>query len=403
MTTQAFSGLKVVEWGEFISGPYCGKMLADLGAEVIKIERPGLGDKARSHGPFPQDIPHPEKSGTFLYLNTNKLGVTLNVRSTTGAEIFKQLVKQADILVENNPPHEVEKLGFNYESLKKLNPRLVMTSITPFGQTGPYRDYKSCNLVSFHFSGMAYLNPSCGVDDIEQKPPLRGPENQSGLVAGLSGAIATMSAIFASHATGLGQHVDISEQEALDNVMRITLGTYVLEEVHWTRYRPTPLSEIYHCNDGLVYMVLDQDKTWLSWVEAMGNPEWAMSELFKDQVSRRENRDAGKMMMEEWTKEHTVDEVVRAAEARRIPCKPVNTVKESVSSELLADRDYFVEVDHKAAGKFKYPGAPCKLSLTPWRVEHPAPLLGEHNEEIYCGRLGYMRQDLVTMRAQGII
>lgn len=403
MTMQALSGLKVVEWGEFISGPYCGKLLADLGAEVIKIERPGLGDKARSHGPFPQDIPHPEKSGTFLYLNTNKLGVTLNVRSTTGAEIFKQLVKQADILVENNPPREVEELGFDYESLKKLNPRLVMTSITPFGQTGPYRDYKSCDLISFHVSGMAYLNPSCGVDDIEQKPPLRGPENQSNLVAGLSGAIATMSAIFSSHATGLGQHVDISEQEALANVMRITLGTYVLEDVAWTRYRPVPLSEIYHCNDGLVYMVLDQDKTWLSWVEAMGNPEWAMSELFQDQVSRRENRDAGKMMIEEWTKEHTVNEIVCAAEARRIPCKAVNTVKESVSSELLADRGYFVEVDHKAAGKFQYPGAPCKLSLTPWRVERPAPLLGQHNEDVFCGRLGYTRQDLVTMRAQGAI
>jgi len=406
MTTQALSGLKVIERGEFISGPYCGKLLADLGAEVIKIERPGLGDKARSHGPFPQDIPHPEKSGTFLYLNTNKLGVTLNVRSTTGAEIFKQLVKQADILVDNNPPREVEELGFNYESLKKLNPRLVMTSITPFGQTGPYRDYKSCDLVSFHFSGMAYLNPSDGVNDIEQEPPLMGPPNQGDIVAGLTAAVATLSAVFARHMTGSGQHVDLSQYEALASMTRHQLGNYTVEQFPWIREkekRPHASSDIYQCVDGLVYIICGDDRIWERWVEAMGNPEWAMSEVFLDITSRRENRDAAKIMIEEWTKERTVDDVVRIAEAARVPCRPLNTVKESVNSELLEARGHFVDVTHDVAGKFKYPGAPYKLSGTPWRVEHPAPLLGQHNEAVYCGRLGYTTTDLLIMRAQGVI
>ncbi len=149
MDREALSGLKMLEYGEFISGPYCGKLLADLGAEVIKVEQPGLGDKARRWGPFPQDLPHPEKSGLFLCLNTNKSGVTLNLSSNAGVKIFKELVKQVDVLVENNLPKEMERLGLDYESLHQINPRLVVTSITPFGQTGPYRDYKGCDLIGF--------------------------------------------------------------------------------------------------------------------------------------------------------------------------------------------------------------------------------------------------------------
>ncbi len=406
MTSQALSGLKVVEWTEFVSGPYCGKLLADLGAEVIKVEKPGLGDKARSYGPFPQGIPHPEKSGLFLYLNTNKLGATLNVESTTGMQIFKELIKQADILIENKPPREVEELGFDYQSLKNLNPGLVMTSITPFGQAGPYRDYKACDLISFHTSGLAFINPSDGVDDIEKKAPLRGATLQADLVAGLSGAIATMSALFARQITGLGQHVDLSEQEALASFMRRELGVFTVEEMGWMRLKgtqPGMASDIYQCSDGRIYLICFHDRTWEPWVEFMGNPDWATSELFADMASRRENWDAAKAMIEEWTKEHTVDEIVHATEAMRIPCKPINTAKEIVESELLEARDYFAEVDHKQAGKVKFPGAPYKLSETPWRVEHPAPLLGEHNEKVYCDRLGYTKQDLVRMRAGGAI
>jgi crotonobetainyl-CoA:carnitine CoA-transferase CaiB-like acyl-CoA transferase len=402
----ALNGLKVVEWSEFISGPYCGKLLADLGAEVVKVEKPGYGDKARSYGPFPQDIPHPEKSGLFLYLNTSKLGATLNVGSTTGAHIFKELMKQADIVIENNSPREVEKLGLNYETLKKLNPRLVMTSITSFGQTGPYRDYKACDLTSFHISGLAFMNPAGGVDDIEQEPPLRGKAYQSDFLAGLSGAIATMSAIFARQATGSGQLVDLSEQEALASMIRRDLGAVTHEGFTRTRIKgaqPSAETVLGQCNDGHFFVVCNTDRFWANWVEVMGNPDWAESELFQDRASRRENWDAAKIMIEEWAKEKTVDEIVRAAQAKRVPCTPVNTIKESVNSGLLADRDYFTEVDHKEAGKVKYPGAPYKLSLTPWHVERPAPLLGEHNEEIYCGRLGYTRQDLVVMRAEGVI
>ena len=404
MNRQALSGLKIVEWSDFVSGPYCGKLLADLGAEITKIEEPGAGDKARSHGPFPHDIPHPEKSGTFLYLNTNKLGVTLNVETRTGGEVFAKLLSGTDILIVNHHPGKVERLGCGYEDLKGVNPALVMTSISPYGQSGPYRDYISCNLVSFHASGMAYINPSDGVDDVERDPPLMGPANQGDLVAGLTAAVATMSAVFARRMTGRGQHVDLSQQEALASMTRHQLGNYTVEGLPWPRAKAARRpSEVYRCSDGLVYLICGDERMWERWVEAMGNPEWAMTELFQDRALRRENWDAGKAMVEAWTMERTVDEVVRLAEGCRVPCKAINTVKESVNSDLLATRGHFVDIRHGKAGCIKYPGAPYKLSRTPCQVKRPAPLLGEHNEEVYCGRLGYTRQDLIVMRAQGVI
>ncbi|MBE0481506.1 MAG: CoA transferase, partial [Dehalococcoidia bacterium] len=155
MTEQALAGLKVVEFGEFIAAPYCTKLMADLGAEVIKIERPSFGDESRKFGPFPGDDPHPERSGLFLYLNANKLGVTLDLHSATGQDILKQLLKDADILVESNFPGEMKELGLDYASLREVNPRLIVTSITPYGQTGPYRDYKGYAINTAALGGMS--------------------------------------------------------------------------------------------------------------------------------------------------------------------------------------------------------------------------------------------------------
>lgn len=402
----ALSDLKVVEWGEFVSAPYCGKLLADLGAEVVKVEKPGHGDRSRSYGPFPQDLPHAERSGLFLYLNTNKLGVTLNWASVTGAEIFKELVARADILIENHSPREVAELGFDYDRLKEVNPRLVMTSITPFGQSGPYRDYKACDLVTFHISGLAYMNPSGGVDDIESEPPLRGKALQADFLAGLSGAVATMSAVFAGRATGRGQHVDLSQHEALASIIRRDLGAVTYEGLARVRVKgaqPSSETLLGQCRDGQFFVVCNTDRFWANWVGVMGNPEWATSELFQNRAARRENWDAAKIMIEEWARDKSLDEVVRAAQARRVPCMPVNTVRESTDSELLAAREYFAEADHEHAGRVRFPGAPYKLSQTPWQVERHAPLLGQHNAEILCERLGYSRQDLAVMKAEGVI
>ena len=171
MTQQALSGVKVLEFSDFISGPYCGKLLSNMGAQVIKVEKPGLGDKARRWGPFPQHLPHPEKSGLFLFLNTNKSGITLNLETALGRKIFKQLIRWADILIEDHSVKEMRQLGLNYAAVKKINPSLIMTSITPFGQTGPFKDYKGNDLIAAHAGTEAFGNPDEGVKDPASMPP----------------------------------------------------------------------------------------------------------------------------------------------------------------------------------------------------------------------------------------
>jgi CoA:oxalate CoA-transferase len=406
VSKEALSGLKVLEYSDFISGPYCGKLLADLGAEVIKVEKPGVGDRARSWGPFHQSIPDQEKSGLFLYLNTNKLSVTLNVRSVAGSKIFRELVKWADIIVENNLPQEMKKLNLDYENLHQINPRLVVTSITPFGQTGPYRDYKGSDLITFNMGGDAYLNPSGGVEDAEQQPPLKVPAHTGDFLAGLGAGISSMSAVIAQHMTGLGQHVDLSQQEAMVHMVCHQIGDYTSEGTTYKRKKAeqsTGAAEVQTSKNGYIFMLMFGEAAWTSLVEMMGNPDWTKSEQYKDISLRRTKMGEINQRVAEWVSQHTNEEIMQLAQNKRIPVTPLNTIKETIESEQLKVREFFVEIDHKEAGKITYPGAPYKLSGTPWRIKSPAPLLGEHNKEIYCQMLGYNDQDLVKMRQAGII
>ena len=405
MNNEALSGLKVIEHSEFISGPFCGKLLADLGAEVIKVEPPGSGDKARRWGPFPQNIPHPEKSGLFLYLNTNKLGITLSLGSDAGRKIFRELVKQTDIIVENNPPQAIKALGLDYQNLHKINPAVVVTSITPFGQTGPYRDYKGCDLIVNHMSGEAYTNPESGVDDIEQQPPLNPPSHASDYYAGLIGAINTMSAIIARQVTGLGQHIDLSQQEAMAYVLCHQFDNYFDNNVSFYREtsRKSFLTSEYACKNGYIMVSTFTDAFWTSLVDMMGNPDWTKSEAYQTASSRRKHLGMIKPKVKEWMKEHTVEEITQLAQVHRAACVPIQSVKEAVNSDLLAARNFFVEVNHKEAGKVKFPGAPYKLSETPWKVKRPAPMMCEHNDEVYGKILGYSKDDLLKMKQTGVI
>ena len=403
MSGQALSDLKVVEYSEFVAGPYCGRLLAGLGAEIIKVEKPGLGDKARSWGPFAQDLPHPEKSGLFLFLNMNKLGVTLNVESAEGAKIFKELVKWADVLIESNPPKEMARLGLDYESLSRLNPSLVMTSITPFGQTGPYRDYKGSDLIGSHMGGEAFGNPAEGVDNVEQEPPLKAPMHTNDFMTGLSAAVCTMSAVVGRQSNGTGQHIDLSQQEALASVGRQELAFYLCEGTPHTRQkgRKRRGGILYPCKDG--YVCIWAGPFLKQLIEMIGSPDWANTELFRDPTLLAQYMEEFNRLVSVWTMEHTREEINQAAIAKGVPCSPVRSVEELVNDEQLAFREFFVEIDHPVAGKLKYPGAPYKLSATPWKAERPAPLLGEYNEQVYCQMLGYGRPDLARMRQAGVI
>jgi len=403
MRDRALGGLKVLEYAQLVTGPYCTKLLGDLGAEVIKIEEPGIGDEARRRGPFLNDTPHPERSGLFLYVNTNKLGITLRVGTATGKKIFRELVKEADILVEDKPPGVMKELGLDYESLRGINPRLVMTSITPFGQTGPYKDYKAYHLNVVHASGGGYLHP------IESPNLEREPIKGGGLLdeysSGVTAAVGTLGALYVQRMTGEGQHVDVSKQEAVASLDRVVLGQYPNEGIVPQRVpiRPSP-NAILPCQDGYVLAGgILQDDQWEATKRLMGNPEWAEDEKFSDESSRIEHMPEISLHLREWVLPQYKEEFYHQGQAGGSPVAIVRTAEEVVNSKQFKARRFFVEIDHPEAGRLEYPSVPYSFSETPYRVIRPAPLLGQHNEEIYCQRLGYSQQELVRIREAGII
>ncbi len=403
MTEQALSGLKVLECCQFVAGPYCTKLLGDFGSEVIKIESPEDGDEARSRGPFLDDIPHQERSGLFLYLNTSKLGVTLNLRSATGQKAFRDLVKMADILVEDNQPGLMKELGLDYDSLKVINPQLVMTSITPFGQTGPYRDYKAYHLNVFHASGQGYLLPSF-MSNLDREP-VKTAGFMGDYDCGMNAALVTLGAIFARQSIGCGQYIDVSKQDCLATMQRVEIGEYPnLGEVEdrTTIYKMT-LGWPTLCRNGFISLEAAEDHMWNGLVQAMGNPEWANEEWCRDSENRRKNFAKVLSLVQEWTVNRTKEEIEHKLQELGCPAAPINTTEDLVNSEQFKSREFFVDLEHSQAGKLRYPGAPFKFLETPWKVSRPSPLLGEHNEEIYCKRLGYSKQDLDKMRQAGVI
>ena len=398
MREQALSGVRVLDLTHYIAGPYCTKLLADYGAEVIKIEKPGVGDGARRIGPFYKDDPHPEKSGLFLYLNTNKLGITLNLKSVTGLNIFKQLVKDVDIVVENFSPRVMPSLGLSYENLEKLNPRLIMTSISNFGQSGPYRDYKASEIVADAMGG--WMN----IIGHPEREPLKPGGNQAQFVAGLFGAVATMTALYYQEMTGIGQHIDISIMEAVLYIqMNITqLYSYNKEirkragNVVWP-----PPGSILPCQDGYIGAIAVTTAQWQTLCHWMGMPELIEDPRFATAVDRAEHLDELNAILISWLVGHSQDELYHEAQRRRLPFAPPASAKMLLESEHLKERGYFVEVEHPYTGETCYPGAQFTMGNLPYRLRR-APLLGEHNEQVYA-RLGYSRDDLIRLREQGVI
>jgi crotonobetainyl-CoA:carnitine CoA-transferase CaiB-like acyl-CoA transferase len=403
LAEQALSGLKVVEYGWFISAPYCTKLMADMGAEVIKVEEPGNGDEARAYGPFPDDVPHLERGGLFLYLNGSKLGVTLNVGTATGRDMLLELVKGADVFVENNFPGDMTELGLDYPSLREVNPRLIVTSITPFGQSGPYRDYKGYAL---NTAGLGGQTMRTGEADRE---PLAPALRQSHYQGGSMGAAATMGALFARMATGQGQHVDISEAEVWATIHHghgVHLGVFEGRKSIRAGHRTISVYPwcILPCKDGYMCLIAIQGYQWKRFLEAMGMPEWTGDSRFENRIiMAMEHADELDALVTTWLLDHTKDEIFQICREKQITFAPIRDMAEVAADPHFDDRAYFVEMERRYSGKLRYPGAPYKLSKTPWQLKSPAPTLGEHNEEIFGGRLGYSTEDLAGLRRGNVI
>jgi CoA:oxalate CoA-transferase len=403
MPGQALAGFRIVECGEMVGASYAAKLMADMGAEVIKIELPTTSDLARQYEPFLGRLPHPEKSGLFLYLNTNKRGITLNLETPKGQSLFQRLVAKADLLIHNVHPTRMAALGLDYDVLARQNAGLVMTSITPFGLTGPHRNYQATDITLWNAGGLCYLNGAgAGSEDL---PPLKVFGDQSGFQAGVHAAVASLGALFARIRDGRGQHIDFSIQECLMGMSEFAgiMPSYANQVVvRFTGNKAIRPLDIMECKDGWIYLCCVEEHQWKGFVDIMGNPEWASEALFATRLDRAENWDALKLFLEPWVKEQSVQELYHKAQARRIPFAPVSTMGDLFNSEHLKARGFFAEITHPVAGTLLYPTAPAQFSATPWTLRRPAPCLGQHNAEVY-GEIGIMARELESLKQDGII
>lgn len=387
MAGQTLSEVKVVDLTWYIAGPFCTKLFADFGADVLKIERPPDGDPARKIGPFLGDDPHPEKSLLFSHLNLNKKSVILDLKSANGRDTVKELVKDADILVENFSPGVMERFGLDYKTLKKINQKLVMTSISNFGQNGPYRDFKASELV---FAGLGHDMYSTGITG---RHPLKLGGNCMQYQAGHMAAAATIAAYWLRQKHGKGQHIDVSIQEVLAadtdhkstnlvcfaySGMAFTSNVVGKLDQRATASDITPTG-VYPCKDGFV-RVAGGYIFWDRFIKLF--PELGEKYEFPADVLNIANKSEVDVLWYLWCSERTKNEIMEACQAVKYFGMAINTPKDTIESPQFKERGFWVEVEHPVTGKQKYPGDPVNMESTRWGVRTPAPLLGQHNEEI---------------------
>jgi CoA:oxalate CoA-transferase len=378
----ALSHLRVVEVGTGFAAAYTAKLFADLGADVVKVELPG-GDVTRQLGPFPGNRPNGDTSGLYLYLNANKRGVVLDLAETGSRRKLDMLIDRADIVVHDFEPSQVVTLGLDAERVLANRPRLVATSITPFGLFGPHRDYKAYDLNLWNAGGLAALNGGGpGTDDL---PPLRTFGWQAMFQAGLNAAIATLAAIYARKTVGRGQHVEVSAQECLVTILELTLPFWPYCKMTASRLGNKPIQplDFFECKDGWVFLCAVEEHQWKTFVEAMGSPEWAAMDIFADRLSRGANWDALKPMIAEWMAAQSVEELYQRLQKIRVPVAPVSTMGDLLASKHLNARGFFVELRSPTGTSWRAPGAPYLFSRTPWRLRSPAPVLGQHQDEVF--------------------
>jgi crotonobetainyl-CoA:carnitine CoA-transferase CaiB-like acyl-CoA transferase len=380
-TPSPFSAIKVVEYGEGISAAYGAKMLADIGADVIKIEPPD-GDLARRRGPFPNDQPDPEKSGIFIYLNTNKRGVIAELKRSDGRELLGGLLARADILIHNVPPKRRAEQGLDSAQLRTEYPHLIVTSISIFGDTGPHAGYKGYELTASNAGGWANLSP--GASPYPDLPPLKCFGSQCDFQGGAHAAFTSLAAWLARLKTGKGQVIDISEQEVIAAMLEMNLVHYTYAQREASRLGQRLLGPwfIADCADGKIFCLAVEEDQWKRLVELMGNPEWAQDELFKDRLSRGANMDALKALMADWISKWKTQELYQAAQKNRIPFAPINTMQDLYENPQLRERGFFTPIEQPGVGRLSLPGMPSRYGVTRWSLRRPAPRLGEHTEEI---------------------
>ena len=396
----ALAGLRILDLTD-LKGAMCAKLFGDMGADVLKIEPPE-GDATRRIGPFLDGQPHLEQSLLFWFYNTSKRGITLDLNQQAGQELAKQLAAKADVLVESAAPGTLARLGLGYDELKQLNPNLVLTSITPFGQTGPYQSYRSSDIVAEALGGMIWTN---GFPD---EPPLHAMGLQAYHSASFFAAIGTLLALLTRDSLGEGQWVDVSIQEAVAGAVEHVAPFYHqglgIESrrgsLHWSRY-----FRVARCRDGYVMHCSLGDWTSLvEWVKGDKKAQDLEDTRWEDLVYRREHAEHLFDILDDWAKDYSVAELMEGAQLRRIPYAMVRPPEALVEDPQLNARGFFSHIEHPELGRtVQYPGGPIHFTTTPWRIARRPPLLGEHNTEVYGSELGIEADRLSALKQAGVI
>ncbi len=371
-----------------VSAPFCAKVLAELGADVIKVEPPD-GDSARRRGPFPDGVSHPERSGLFLFANLGKRGITLDTASDAGVIQLHRLLETADVFVENQPYGVLDRVGVSDKQLAERHPHLITVSISPYGRTGDYREYAGYDLQVNALSGMSF-----GTGHTHREP-LTTPDQQAGFLAGVGGAYAAIVALLARDDTeadgrgDAGQYIDVADSGIIATLLTgYHLPTFIYRGIAGSRSGNRMRLGLFPncvlpCRDGYVCIDAPQMEQYQRFLNLLGNPDWTEDPRYRDRraMSDRYPEEA-ESLIAPWFMEHDKDEILQLCLENRIPCAPVLTMDEVLESPHLLARRWFREIDHTRFGTLKYPGPPVRLHGSPLKVSGPAPMLGEHNDDV---------------------
>jgi crotonobetainyl-CoA:carnitine CoA-transferase CaiB-like acyl-CoA transferase len=391
------AGVRVLELAQIMAGPACGLMLADLGAEVIKIEKTAGGDDTRKF--LPPDING--ESAAFMMMNRNKKGLALNLKEQEGINIFKKMVEQSDVVIENFRKGTLEKLGIGYEDLKKINPKIILCEISGYGRTGPYADKGGFDLVAQGMSGLMSIT-----GESSDKPPMKVGAPLTDITAGILGATGVLAALINRDKTGKGQRVDTSLYEAG------IVHTYWQSAIAGaTGKSPGPLGsahpltapyQAFKTKDNWITIGASNQNNWMNLLNAIERVDLQEDDRFKDNNSRMKNLEALAPILQEELLKKTSNEWIKIFDEKGLPCGPINSITEMHNDPHTLDRKMVVEVDNKKAGKSKAIGMPIKFSDTNANTEIGAPNFGQHTDEILI-QFGYSAEQIKDYKDKGIV
>ena len=396
MTPGALSGLTIIDLTRVLAGPYCSMLLADLGANVIKVELPGTGDDSRAHMPKLKG-----ESAYYMNLNRNKRSITLNLKSPDGKDILRDLARKADIILENYRPGIMEKLGLGYEDLKKINPGIVYGCVSGFGHFGPYKDRPGYDIIG---QAMGGLMSTTGWPDGD---PTRSGTAISDVMAGVSLAVGVLAAYVKKQETGQGQKVDVALVDSIVSALEIINQIYLVSGRNpqriGNRYEASYPYDSFRAKDGMLVIGAGNDKLFDLLANLMGQPDLPRDERFKSNPDRVIHHAELKPIIETWLARYSTQEAVDMILAAGVPAGPINTIEQVTHDPHIAGaREMFVEIEHPIAGKMKITGNQIKLSETPVRFKAAAPLLGQHTREILSEVLGIGGDEYARLEAAGV-